>query len=86
LTREVIESKRKNIVSYAVLFISLAIAILPILSLVFPALIVSLFTEFPDETVDPFEFGIYFPPFLIANLIILGIFYFILYKETAHHN
>lgn len=74
MTREVIESKRKNIVSYAVLFVSLAIAILPILSLVFPALIVSLITEFPDETVDPFEFGVLFPTFLIANLILLGIF------------
>jgi len=61
-------------VSFAVLFVSLAIAILPILSLVFPALIVSLTTQFPDETVDPFEFGVLFLPFLIANLIILGIF------------
>jgi len=74
LTREIIESKRKNIVSYVVLFVSLGIAILPILSLVFPSLIVSLTTEIPDETVDPFEFGVLFPPFLIANLIILGIF------------
>jgi len=61
-------------VLYAVLIVSLAIAIIPILSLVFPALIVSLTTEFPDETVDPFELGVYFPYFLIANLILLGIF------------
>jgi len=74
LTRELIESKRKNIVSYVALAVSLGIAILPILSLVFPALIVSLTTEFPDETVDPFEFGVLFPAFLIANLILLGIF------------
>ena len=38
MTREVIESKRKNIVLYVILFVSLGIAILPILSLVFPAL------------------------------------------------
>jgi len=74
LTREIIESKRKNIVSYVVLAVSLGIVILPVLSLVFPSLIVSLTTEFPDETVDPFEFGVLFLPFLIANLIILGIF------------
>jgi len=74
LSRELSQPKRKNLISYAVLFVSLAIVIIPILSLVFPALIVSLTTEFPDETVDPFEFGVYFPPFLIANLIILGIF------------
>jgi len=74
LTRELIESKRKNIVSYVVLAVSLGIVILPILSLLFPALIVSLTTEFPDETVDPFEFGVFFPTFLIANLILLGIF------------
>jgi len=74
LTRELIESKRKNIVSYVVLFVSLGIVILPILSLIFPALIVSLTTQFPDETVDPFEFGVLFPTFLVANLILLGIF------------
>ena len=39
-----------------------------------PALIVSLTTQFPDETVDPFEIGVLFLPFLVANLIILGIF------------
>jgi len=71
---KVIESKRRYIVSYLALAVSLGIAILSVLSLVFPALIVSLTTEFPDETVDPFEFGAYFPYFLIANLIILGIF------------
>jgi len=74
LSREFIEPIRKNLVSFAVLFVSLAIAFLTILSLVFPALIVSLTTQFPDETVDPFEFGVLFLPFLIANLIILGIF------------
>jgi len=61
-------------VLYAVLFVSLGIAFLPILSLVFPALIVSLTTQFPDETVDPFEFGVLFLPFLVSNLILLGIF------------
>ena len=74
MSKELFQSKRKNLVAYAVLFISLAIAFLPILSLVFPALIVSLTTEFPDETVDPFEFGVLFLPFLVANLILLGIF------------
>jgi len=74
LSRELSQPKRQNLISYAVLFVSLAIAFLPILSLIFPALIVSFTTQFPDETVDPFEFGVLFLPFLVTNLILLGIF------------
>jgi len=73
MTKETTKQKPKSFVSYAVFFASLAVAILIVSSLLFPALIVSLTTS-PDQLVNPFEPGVLFYPFFVANLLVLGIY------------
>jgi len=64
--------KKTSLVSWIVFFVSLAVAIPSVLSFLFPALIVSITTLTPDETVNPFELGVLFYPFFTANLLLLG--------------
>ena len=66
------EQKSNSIVSYAVFFATLAVIIPSILSVLFPALIVSLTTEYPDKSVNPFELGVLALPFLSVNVVLLG--------------
>jgi len=66
------EQKSNNIVSYAVFFATLAVITPSILSVLFPALIVSLTTEYPDKSVNPFELGVLALPFLSVNVVLLG--------------
>ena len=66
------EQKSNSIVSYAVFFATLAVIIPSILSVLFPALIVSLTTEYPDKSVNPFELGALALPFLSVNVVLLG--------------
>jgi len=74
VTRGITKQKPKSIASYTVFFGSLAVAIPIILSFLFPALIVSLTTSTPDETVKQFELGVLFFPFFAASLLVLGIY------------
>ena len=74
---------KSSILSYGVFAFSISIVLLCCVSVIFPALISSVtseFSEFPFYTpqVDPFEIGTLAIPFLILNGIVLliGIVYY----------
>jgi len=67
--------QKTSLVSSVVFVTALAVAILSVLQLLFPALIVSLTTSTPAESLNPFELGVYFYPFIFANLLVLGIYF-----------
>lgn len=68
---EILKEKSK-IISYAVFALTLAVVILYLISLFFPALVISLTNQLETE-INPFEIGAWTVPFLIANLSLLGI-------------
>ena len=66
-------NNKSRIFSYSVLAFTLFVVILSLSSIVFPAFLIRLVSNFKDNTINPFEFGIVAIPFLIVNSILIGI-------------
>lgn len=66
-------NKKSRIFSYSILAFTLFVVILSLSSIVFPAFLIRLVSNFKDNTINPFEFGIVAIPFLIVNSILIGI-------------
>jgi len=71
--------EQPQIISNTVFGFTLAVVIVCLVGVLFPALIVGLIYDLSIQ-VEPFEFGIWMIPFLTANLILLG-FGIIYYKK-----
>ena len=76
-------NKFSPILSYAVFAFSVSIILLCSVSVIFPALIQSVTSEFSDfpfytPTVDPFELGVLAVPFVVLNgmILLIGIVYY----------
>lgn len=66
------KKKSNNFIPNIVFFATIAVVFPSILSIMFPAFLVSFTTYMPEKSVDPFELGIEAIPFLSVNLILLG--------------
>jgi len=69
---EEIKKKSTNIVPYLVFFATLIVIFPSILSVLFPALIVSQTSSFHNESIDPFEIGGLATPLIITSVSVLG--------------
>ena len=74
---EKMEESKSRIITYVVFILTLAIVILNIVSLIFPALLLTSFAT-PESRINPFELGAWTAPFIVANLAILafGLLYY----------
>jgi len=64
--------KKTSLISLAVFIISLVVVVISILSLIFPALLVTI-TSGSESQVNSFEIGAWAVPFFIVNILILGL-------------
>ena len=81
-----IEPNHSTIISYIVFFGTIAIVLLNLMSVVFPALLVSSFGTHV-EFLSPFEIGYQGLPLIIINIVLIG--FGILYykkKQSSFHN
>ena len=65
------EFENNQTVSYIIFFCTLAVVLLTLTPVVFPALFSSFFGMF-TENLDPFEFGYQSVFFIVSNILILG--------------
>ena len=82
----IIEPNHSTIISYIVFFGTIAIVLLNLMSVVFPALLVSSFGTHV-EFLSPFEIGYQGLPLIIINIVLIG--FGILYykkKQSSFHN
>ena len=63
------ETRKITKISYAVFFLTLGIVVINLVSLLFPALIVTL-TSDSGSQIDPFEPGAWAIPFLVTNVVV----------------
>ena len=75
--------EKTNRVSNIVFILTLAIVLINVISLIFPALIASLNRDL-EIYVDPFELGFFTIPFLVANAIVFGFLYLHLTKKLPN--
>ena len=69
-------NKTKNPLSWIVLLFSASIILISLVSVVFPAIIVSSEPQIPgikDTSPDPFEIGVWAGPLILANIIVFAI-------------
>ena len=66
------EQEKPKIISYAVFAFTLLVVTLSLISLFFPALVLSLTNQI-ESKIDPFELGALAIPFVITNLFLLGV-------------
>jgi len=71
--------QKTSLISLAVFIIALIVVVISILSLIFPALLVTI-TSGSESQINSFEIGAWAAPFFIINLLILG-FGVIFYKK-----
>ena len=69
--------EKSRIITYVVFIFALAVVILNIVSLIFPALLLTSFVSV-ESRINPFELGAWTIPFLVANLSVLvfGLLYY----------
>src|SRR3989337_119811 len=74
---EKMEKTKSRVITYVVFIFALAVVILNIVSLIFPALLLTSFVTV-ESRVNPFELGSWAIPFLVANLSVLvfGLLYY----------
>jgi hypothetical protein len=66
--------KRKQvIVTYSSFVLTLIVVIISLIPIVFPTLIVRSTSLHSDNTINPFEFGIWTIPFFIVNIVFFGL-------------
>jgi len=78
-----IEKGKTSRISNLVFVITLALVIMNVVSLFFPALIVASTSE-SESNIDPFEFGFFAIPFLVTNTIVFGFLYLHLTKKLPN--
>ena len=71
------EEKKSRFITYVVFIFALTVVILNIVSLIFPALLLTSFVSV-ESRINPFELGSWAIPFLVANLSVLafGLLYY----------
>jgi len=69
-----VEKTSFSIITYAVFLLAIAIVLLNLVSVVFPALIIDIISTH-ENILEPFEIGPMAVPLIITNIIILGIGY-----------
>jgi len=69
-----IKKAKTDRVSYVVFIITLAIVVISVIPLFFPALLATLASDFGGN-VDPFEFGVFALPFFVTNIIVFSFLY-----------
>jgi hypothetical protein len=73
LFKDIKIKQRTNLISFIIFIATLVVVFLNALSVVFPALLVRLTSNFEDKTINIFQLGEWAIPLLSANLIIFGI-------------
>jgi len=73
------QNQKTNLITVTVFIISLIVVVISILSLIFPALLVTI-TSGSESQINSFEIGAWAAPFFIVNILILG-FGVIFYKK-----
>ena len=74
---ENMEGKKSRIITYLVFIFALAVVIINIISLIFPALLLTSIVS-AESSINPYDLGAWTVPFLVANLAILafGLLYY----------
>ncbi len=67
------KDKTSNAVSWAVFLATVEIVLISLTSVVFPALVVRSASRIVDNTINPWETGVWALPLILTNLILLGI-------------
>ena len=68
-----VQKPTSNAVSWGVFFATVEIVLISITSVVFPALVVRSASRIVDNTINPWETGVWAFPLILTNLILLGI-------------